>query len=187
VALDEQQKLCQDRIYVQARQQVKAYVEQAGEFLLKKPGIIQDTQFHEVAPMGAKGGVGLGFNGGGSYAGENFKIHFGIDVDYAVGNTSRMRYERRIIVPEVPGVEEDKFSLETRGFLITSQVLPIVYHSAKSMGLRSLVDYDTFRHDRRDKIKIQFDGHFLPNKSSAVIGLVKTVDDLIDSLTTPQH
>lgn len=61
-ALDAGQKLCQDRIYVQAREQVRAYVEQAGEFLLKKPGVVADTQFRENAESPVKGSVALGFN-----------------------------------------------------------------------------------------------------------------------------
>lgn len=125
----------------------------------------------------------IGRGGLTQYRGENFRVAFNVGVDANEGNKSGVRYHRRIALP---GDSED-MPLETREFVVASQIIPTFYHALSAIGLRPWVEYDHWRHKKNHNLVLHFDGSFEHGNSSAVIGLMRTVDDLVDRLTTDQH
>lgn len=179
-----------DRRYLEARETLERRVVEVESLFSGKPGITYE-RFSESPEYMTNGPDGFVF------ARFNFQNHLDTGLKLWIypnrveSKRNELNYGRRIVspdetVPESYGDYKEGY-WEPREFLIASQIFPIAYHGADSMGLIATMTYNHWRLDFPHKVGIVIKGMFDNDRWKGVSDLVKKVDDLIDINTTPQH
>ena len=162
-------------LYSRATRELEEYTGQVRKFL-HKPGVVPG----DIHLLGEH--VRVIFN---SYSGNgrDFKLQFLIYLLRCEDKNNSIAYQRRIILPG----EEPEELLHPKEVLILSEIFPTAYRWADSIGITANMDYDLWKTGTPHKISLTLKGLFERSKWSGVLDLVKTVDDLIDELTSSKH